>query len=517
MSALNTIAGGCGSAAHRITCYRDGRKTVHRLDELDRLAAGLAAHFQSIGLRTGDRVGVIAKNSLEWVLIDLAAIKLGVVVAAFEYGKFEPSATMLAKYDLRHLYSESSPVAPHERIHAVHDITHLASAASGAVTAMARYEPDDVVALKFTSGSTGEPKGLGASAGSIDASLAAVQAMFEHGAKDNILIFLPLSLLQQRYWVYSALVYGHDVTVTSAELVFGVAREIQPTVIMGVPGFYEVVKRRVEMQEPDATTDLSVRRAEIGRLLGSRLRYCWTGSAPAPYETLKFFNDCAVALYEGYGMNETCIVTKNCPTEFRLGSVGKVLPHKKLRLDADGVIIVSSQFPVGRHYTYCQPGDSERIFQPNGDVWTGDVGHIDDDGFLYIHGRADDVIVLSNGRNVAVRRIEEMVKTHPAVTECILYGAGKPFLTAVISPVDPSADGAEIRAHVATVNDGLAEAEQILRSVIVPEHFSIANGLLTSQYKPKRKDIYGRYRAIIEPQLGESDEQSRNNCSAELV
>lgn len=503
MSVLNTLAaGGCSNRRNRIICYSMGsRQSIHALADLDEKARLLAARFRAEGLRRGERIGVLAKNSLEWVLLDLAAIKAGIVTAGFETGRFAPSPELLSRYALRRLYTDGA--AEYPGIVDIRTVAPRAGEADACAAPAPRYAPAEVITLKFTSGSTGEPKGLGATAGSIDASLEAVQAMFQHRDPDNILVFLPLSLLQQRYWIYSALVYGHDVTVATYESVFTAARESAPTVVMGVPGFFDTVKRRVEADMPPGESGLTARREGIYRLLGPRIRYLWTGSAPASLDTLKFFNDCGVPLYEGYGMNETCIVSKNHPGAFRLGSVGKVLPNKRVRLDDDGVLIVGSDFPVNVRYAYCGAGENERIFLPGGDVRTGDLARIDPDGFLYILGRADDTVVLGNGKNVLVRPIEEKVKLHGAIEECVLYGTGKPYLVAVVSPARLPADAQAIQDHVDQINGELADHQRIRRVLIAPERFSADNGLLTSQYKPKRKEIYRRLEGAIENAYGE--------------
>jgi long-subunit acyl-CoA synthetase (AMP-forming) len=445
----------------------------------------------------------MARNGMEWALLDLACIKLGCVTAGFEFGRFACSRELLGKYALKAIYADADASqlglidlgALVRAIAAEPEEQH--GATPGAPT---RYLPTDVTSIKFTSGSTGEPKGLCATVGSIDASLESSQAMFAHGDGDNLLIFLPLSLLQQRYWIYSALTYGHDVTVASFERAFDAALAVQPTVVMGVPGFFDAVRKRVEMDSPG--NDLARRRAGIASLLGSRIRYLWTGSAPAGPDMLAFFNECEVNIFEGYGMNETCIVSKNYPGASRVGSVGKLLPNKRARIDDDGVLIIGSDFPVNTSYAYCAPGDSERIFLPGGEVRTGDLARFDEDGYLYILGRADDIVVLGNGKNVYTRSLEEKVRTHAAVGECVVYGAGRPFLVAVISPAAQPADESAIRAHIRQVNDSVAIDERIGKAVIAGESFTVENGLLTSQYKPKRKDIYRLYQADIDQLYG---------------
>jgi long-subunit acyl-CoA synthetase (AMP-forming) len=260
---------------------------------------------------------------------------------------------------------------------------------------------------------------------------------------------------------------------------------------MGVPGFFEEVKRTLETENA-GLEDRAVRKQAIQSEFGGRIRYLWTGSAPASRALLEFYNDCGVPLYQGYGLNETCIVAKNCPIANRVGSVGKVLPNKTVRFDDRGVLIVGSSNPIIRRYSWCSAGDNERMFLPSGEVVTHDVGYLDDDGYLYILGRVDDVIVLSTGRNILVGPIEEHVRDAPEVHDCVLYGHGKPFLTAVVSAASARFDRARIESHIRNLNTTLFPEQQIRGLVISPEQFSIDNGLLTSQFKPIRKEIYAR-------------------------
>ncbi|NRR32706.1 AMP-binding protein [Oxalobacteraceae bacterium] len=501
---INRIAaGGQASAGHRARFFQKGQLLSVSLERLDQGAALLAARLWQAGLRRGEHVGISARNSLEWILLDLAAIKAGLVTAGFEFGRFECDAALAATYSLRAVYAEKPCT-----VDGVLDLGELVRATAAEVAGdaaletaalagqPAHYGPRDVTTIKFTSGSTGAPKGLGATVASIDASLAAVQQLFAHGDGDNLLIFLPLSLLQQRYWVYSALVHGHDVTVASYELAFEAARQTTPTVIMGVPGFFDGVKRRVEsLAQPDGT--LAQRRALIESVLGSGLRYLWTGSAPANPATLDYFNDCGVPLFEGYGMNETCIVSKNYPGAHKRGSVGKLLPNKRARIDAAGVLYIGSDYPVNTRYAYAEPGASEALFMDGGEVRTGDLARIDEDGYLYILGRADDVLVLGNGKNISTRPIEEKIKAHAAVQECVIFGAGKPFLVAVVAPAAEPADHAAIQLHLKQVNAGLQPDQRVGKIHVAERGFSVEGGLLTSQYKPKRKEIYQVYETDI--------------------
>lgn len=212
---------------------------------------------------------------------------------------------------------------------------------------------------------------------------------------------------------------------------------------------------------------------------------------------LSFFGSAGLPIFEGYGLNETCIVAKNHPGAHREGSVGQVLPGKKVLFDEDGRISIHSDHPVNRRYEYAAPGDSERVFGDGGVVRTGDLGYLDDDGFLYILGRADDVIVLDNGKKVIVRPIEERLKASPAIKDCVVFCPTQTHLVAVVSPAAAPADEAAIHEHVEASNAVLEPDEQIRKVVIADHRFSVENGLLSSQFKPRRPQILDRYRSEI--------------------
>ena len=556
-SVINRITAAPPQAGHRISFLRlDGAHTTS-LTDLHAAAERLARGLRDLGIGPADRIGILASNCLEWVLLDLAALRLGAVTAGFEPGKFDPDAALLTRYRLAVLFTDRQAVSTasgdgggtaggqgdgtasgHDGgsttsghgggtagglgIRPVGDVARLIKNASlASPLPAAAYGPRDVTTIKFTSGSTGEPKGLAATVGSIDSSINAVQQIFEHRDGDNLLVFLPLSLLQQRYWIYSALCYGHDVTVSTYEAAFAALRRVRPTVVMGVPAFYETARKHIEraaqaaasgrppMQAPGQPPGQAPGqpagpppghelRAAAQGLFGDRIRYLWTGSAPARPSMLRFFSEAGLPIYEGYGLNETCIVSNNHPRAHRPGSVGQVLPGKKVLLDADGLISVYSEHPVNWRYEYAAPGESDRVFGTDGTVRTGDLGYIDDDGFLFIRGRADDVIVLDNGKKVIVRPLEEYLKASPAIEECVVFCRRQTRLVAVVSPAGEPADAEAITARLAAANATFSRDEQIDGVVIAPERFSIDNGMLTSQFKPRRKQILRAHLARID-------------------
>lgn len=499
---IDHAAGGTVARGHQISFVRLGSTQSMDLAELHEAAARLATGLAALGLGPGDRLGILAANSLEWVLLDLAALRLKAVTAGFEPGKFELEA-LPAKYGLTLLFTDRPFEGDAQGvIRSIDEVAALAAEPDAAepVIPAPGFAPDEPTTIKFTSGSSGEPKGLAATAGSIDSSVSAVQELFQHGDDDNLFIFLPLSLLQQRFWIYSALFYGHDVTVSTYEAALPSLRRVRPTVVMGVPAFYEAAMAHIEGQarRAGAKAGADAVRSAAQDLFGDRIRYLWTGSAPARAAMLRFFTDDAgLPLYEGYGLNEACIVAKNHPGAHREGSVGQVLPRKKVLFDQDGVISIHSEYPVNDRYEYAPPGESERMFLPGDVVRTGDVGYLDRDGFLYIQGRADDTIVLDNGRKVIVRPIEERLRGDASIEECVVFCPDQTRLVAVLSPAAGAVDEAAIAEHVARANAEAAADEQIARVVIAQPRFSIENGLLTSQFKPRRAEIFELYRDRI--------------------
>nr|APD72118.1 non-ribosomal peptide synthetase 2 [Streptomyces sp.] len=510
-SVINHIVAGPPAAGHRISFFRLGSIETLELPDLYERAGRLALSLRDLGIVRGERIGILAANCLEWILLDLAALRLGAVTVGFDPAKFTTAdPALLDRYRLRLLFTDrpagAGPDSP--RVRALGEVVRLAAgAAAGRVLPPVVYTPDEVTSLKLTSGSTGEPKTLTAGVGSIDSDLLAVQEMFAHGPDDNLFVFLPLSVLQQRYWVYSALRFGHDVTISTYEAAFPALRQIRPTVVMGVPGFFETARKHIEAQSggPASGGGAEAAGAAARRLFGDRIRYLWTGSAPASAGTLRFFAGAGLPIFEGYGLNETCIVAKNHPGAHRVGSVGRVLPGKQVLLDDEGVIHVRGDHPVCRGYEQAPPGVSEDVFGADGTVRTNDIGHFDEDGFLYVHGRADDVIVQDNGRKIVVRPIEEHMRTSPAIEECVVFCLEQTHLIAVVSPAGNTVGPAEEKAiaeQLARTNAAFGADEQIREVVVAHGRFTVGNGLLTSQLKPRRGRILDTYRSAVNDTQG---------------
>ncbi|MET3139438.1 long-chain acyl-CoA synthetase [Undibacterium sp. GrIS 1.2] len=466
------------------TFYRSGGveyiSHANLIEQVERLAAALSES----GVSAGDRIGVCAANGLEWVLLDLAALRLGAVSAGFNTGDFTPDAALAQRYGLTRLFADNG-AAGTEPLHAVRK---MAAADNANTPTRPVRGPSDTLAIKFTSGSTGAAKALAASYGSAGMSIAATQDIFAHGREDKLFVFLTLSLLQQRYWVYSALLFGCDLVISTPQLALHALRESSPTVLMGVPAFYETLRQMIEVEGGT--------RAAARTVTGGRIRYMWTGSAPIRSELLRFMeDDCGLPIYEGYGLNETCIATKNHPTAHRRGSAGRAVRGKQILIGADGIIRVRSRFPVNCRYDAAPEGASEKVFEGDDTVVTGDLGHLDADGFLWIQGRADDVVVLENAKNVAVRPIEEALRALPGVAQVILCGSGKPHLRAIVDIAPgyaPHIVLEAVRKLPATI-----PSHHIQHAIAACLPLTEANGLITSQGKPRRAAIIAAHQDLL--------------------
>lgn len=502
------------SARASLTTVRDGQLVTVPLSDLLYPVIAMRWLLRAKGLRSGDRVGVLGENSYDWIVLDLACLAEGLVVVGFDPVHPEITLELATQLRLAVLFTDqeelldAAPFVLRLRVPSSHELSGVDPLPKWEPH---RYEKDDVVAIKFTSGSVNLPKAIAATRKSIDSSIGEVQRLFRHDSRDNVLVFLPLHILQQRYWLYSALAFGFNLTVVAPHQALGAIGSERPTVIMGVPEFFEQVAVRLradiaatQMQRVDLDAYRALRKLPLvsrlvgpygaaQRHLGGRVRYLWTGSAPMRRETIDLYESAGIPLYQGYGTNETCIVAKNYPGNNRIGSVGKVLPNKAVVIEDDGHILVKSHHEVARCYLLASEEENSQTFLADGTVATGDLGYVDEDGYLFITGRRKELLVLPSGRKIHPSIIEDRIRAVAGVRNCMVTTApGRSGVCAVIDAED-AATRASIIDGVSRETSDLPPDARVLGAVLVPEHFSRENGLLTSQYKLRRAAIAERY------------------------
>ena len=412
--------------------------------------------------------------------------------------------------------------------------------------------PDQLATIIYTSGTTGEPKGVMLTHGNVASNVMDGGAVVQVHAEDDALSFLPLSHAFERAVVFLYLYHG--VTVTFAESLDTIARDlatVKPTVMTGVPRVYEKFHARVHDAVAGApairqrlfhwAVRAGLRRARagfagrsvspLGRLplglaerlvlstirgrLGGRLRFVVSGSAPLSTPIAEFFFAIGIPVVEGYGLTETSpTLTVNPLERPKLGTVGPAIRNVELKIADDGEVLARGPNVMQGYY-----GKPEATAEVMRDGWfcTGDIGSLDDDGYLTILDRKKELIVTAGGKNIAPNPIEAELKRSPLVAEAVLIGDRRPYVSALLVP-----DFAALAARAAVegasredvvgrpdvvalfdevvegVNAGLARHEQIKRSVLLPAEFGIATGELTPTLKVKRRVVAQRWSDAIE-------------------
>jgi long-chain acyl-CoA synthetase len=244
--------------------------------------------------------------------------------------------------------------------------------------------------------------------------------------------------------------------------------------------------------------------SKVKERLGGRLRVANSGGAPLAREIAEFFHALDILVVEGYGLSEvTTAATVNRMEDFRFGTVGKALPGVEIRIADDGEILIRSDTVFAGYYR--DEEATRATLDEEGFVHTGDVGHLDDDGFLVITDRKKDIIVTAGGKNVAPQNLENELKAHRLISQALVVGDRRPYVVALVT-VDPeAADGLsadEVRASVQlavdAVNDGRSRFEQIKRVTVLPREFSLEEDEVTPTLKLRRKVILDHFAAEVE-------------------
>jgi long-chain acyl-CoA synthetase len=257
--------------------------------------------------------------------------------------------------------------------------------------------------------------------------------------------------------------------------------------------------------------------AKVRAALGAREPVVVTGAAPIGVEVLEFFAACGVTVLEGYGMTETSAAsTLNTPSELRIGSVGRPLPGTEVAIADDGEVLMRGPHVFAGYY--CDPEASEAALS-DGWMHSGDLGAVDDDGYVYITGRKKDLIITSSGKNISPELIESALRETSWISQAVVVGDRRPYLVALVTldpdelprlaaelgvEADPAALAADVRARAAiwrdieAVNQRLARIEQIKRFAILPRDLTQEDGELTPTLKVKRNVVHDRFAATID-------------------
>jgi long-chain acyl-CoA synthetase len=517
-------------------------------ERVDELARGLLAR----GVRHGDRVAVLSRTRLEWILLDWAVMSIGAVVV----GLYPTSSAKECEYILGHCEAVLAFAEDEEQTRKLVSIRGTLPSlreiipfdwlekleADGRLARHLQPEPvgeDDLATLIYTSGTTGPPKGcMLTHRNLVTAAIRVVEGMHQTG--DVVLLFLPLAHSYGRLAHQAASHRGATVA-----LVADVARvpealaAVRPTVLPAVPRVYEKVhantlgeieragglQRRIGLWALGVGARTSRARREGSRVggmlalqqriadrlvfgkvrerLGGRLRVGVSGAAPLSTEVIEFFHALGVPVIEGYGLTETASsATVNEPGDFRIGTVGRPVEGAEVRLAEDGEILIRSDSVFAGYYK--EPDATAEALTGDGWLHTGDVGEIDDEGFLRITDRKKDLIITAGGKNIAPQNLENALKASRFVSQALVVGDRRPYVTALVTldEAELAPGGQEprelVQALVDDVNRDRTRVEQIKRFAILPRDFSLEEGEVTPTLKLRRRVIHEHFADEIE-------------------
>jgi long-chain acyl-CoA synthetase len=559
--------------------FKDGEQWVKRsFVEVEETVRKLALGLVDLGVAKGDKVSILANTRPEWTWFDFAALSIGAtVVPIYQTNSPEECQYVLENSDAKVVVVEDDEQL--DKVRAVRDklpllehvvrmtgesedaisLDALAGRGSGDAAEWERLwqavTPEDICTFIYTSGTTGPPKGCVITHGNYRAMLDMVKQNSVIEGEDVTYLYLPLAhsfalLIQLGSFDLGATIayWERDPLKIMPNLA-----EVKPTYFPSVPRIFEKIyttatsamekegglKKAVfewsirvggKMQEAERAGrkpgfllrkqyEFADKRvlSKIRGLFGGKLRLAVSGAAPINPDILRFFDAAGLLVLEGWGMTETSTAaTISTPDDFKIGTIGKPFPGCEVKIAEDGEILVKGP-NVFQGYYKNEEATRETIV--DGWLHTGDLGEIDADGFIRITGRKKDIIITAGGKNITPANLENEIKQHPLVSQCVVVGDRRPYLVALVTldpeeavayakehdlPEDPAhlaANGdvrAAIEAHLAKVNDKFARVEQIKKIAILPHDLSQESGELTPTLKVKRAVVANKHENEIE-------------------
>ncbi len=548
-------------------------------DQIYQRVRKLAETLLAWGETKGSRIALISENRWEWAVTDFATLAIGAVnVPIYPTLTGEQIAALIrdagcktAVVSTRQQFEKLNAVrglTPLERILIMDPSTppdgaipfsHVLAGADArgnghdpTFDALVRsVQPQDLASLIYTSGTTGEPKGVMLTHGNIAANQNLAAADFTFDWNDACISFLPLSHITARALDYVMYYYGAQVAYCSQfDKLVDAMKEVRPTVFVGVPRVYEKIRQAVEEKSQGSAVKkrllawalrVGERKADevyhgkqpaglnwkIARKLvygkvraafGGRVRLFVAGGAPLGIDTARWFAAAGIAVWEGYGLTETSpVIALNTPVSQRIGSVGRPLSNIELKFAEDGELLVRGPSVFVGYWN--KPEETAKSIDADGWFQTGDIGHLDADGFLYITDRKKELLKTSGGKLVAPQPIESKLKNSHLVGQAALVGDKHKFISALISPNFASLEAwaaqhgvqAESRDElvkdsrvialygevVRETNASLANFEKIKRFRVVPEEWSQETGEMTPSMKLKRRVLTAKYAGVV--------------------
>jgi long-chain acyl-CoA synthetase len=554
--------------------------------DLRRKVAGTVQALREAGVCKGDRVAILSENRPEWAIADFAILLLGAITVPI-YATLTADQTAFTLRDsgatvvfvsTEHQLRKVENILSQTQVNKVlimdrlHSPTALGATCllmdqfmteapadldSQAASSAHAIQPDDLATIIYTSGTTGVSKGAMLTHGNMTSNIAYSLRGFDIHPGDLSVSFLPLSHVTARHVDLTLL--DHGVTLAYCPFIENLPQtlqEVQPTLCVSVPRVYEKIYAKTEMtargfpkrtiydwalsvgreHKPEilaGKTPTGVRWKLANKLvfskiragMGGRVETFISGGAPLGRDLAEWFATVGIRIHEGYGLTETSpVIAVNTPINHRIGTVGKILQNLEVRIAEDGEILVRGPSVFKGYWN--RPEETENTFQ---DGWfkTGDIGNIDEDGYLSVTDRKKELIKTSGGKFIAPQPIENSLKLNPLVGTAVVVGDKRKFACVLISPNFAlleewgRANGLSFSSRsdliantrvqtlyeelVEGANRKLARFETLKRVVLVPDEFTADNGSLTPTMKLRRRVVEERYRRQIEELYARAD------------
>ena len=562
----------------------EGRYTPISTQEFGNRVKYLSLGLKDLGLSAGDKLIILAENGPDWVAADYANLCLGgITVPIYTSLMPEPIKYIINDSDARTVVCAGAPlwgkleVIKKDLPQIKHFISLDERAPEGTLSAAriaergkevdekspglfermaAAVRPDDLASIIYTSGTTGIPKGVMLSHRNFTSNIKAMDAVTDFNVTDQILSFLPLSHVLEHMTTFaflykgSSIAYAESIETVAANLV-----EVRPTIMVSAPRLFEKIYSKVmatvlagsslkkkiffwALNTGKACSQKTLRHETIpgglrlklrlahklvfSKILaktGGRVKFFVSGGAPLSKDIAEFFHALGVIILEGYGLTETApVLACNTFDRLKFGTVGAPVPGVSIKIAADGEILAKGPNVMSGYYK--KEADTREVFDAEGWFHTGDIGYLDDEGYLVITDRKKDLIVTAGGKKVAPQPIENLLKQNPYISNSVVVGSRRKFISALIVPdfeklsVYARDNGiahqgaGDLARHpriaefmlgeVDRATPQLASFEKIKKIILLDRDFEIEQGEITPTLKVKRSFVEEKYKALID-------------------
>jgi long-chain acyl-CoA synthetase len=551
--------------------------------EFGRQTDGFRAALVELGVKAGDRVAIISNNRPEWAIAAYACFGLGaafvpmyeaqlpkdwefivkdsdakVLIVATDAIAEKTKAFLETLPSLQHIVSMAPETKPSGKVHSFASLCETKAR-------VATITPDtkDTAGFIYTSGTTGNPKGVILSHGNIASNVSAIHECFPMSSMDRSLSFLPWAhSFGQTVELHGLFSMGASLAIAeSVDKILDNLAETKPTLLFSVPRIfnklYAAVQKQIStkpgviqsMVKSSLTTRGKQRKGEevslgeglvlaltdkvvfskVRARFGGELKYAFSGGAAISTDVAEFIDSLGITVYEGYGLTETSpIATANWPNNRKIGSVGKPIPGVKVTISEEGELVVYGPNVMQGYHN--RKAENDAVLLPDGGFKTGDMGRVDDEGFIFITGRLKEQYKLENGKYVVPTPLEEQLKLSPYILNAMVHGDNKPYNVALVvanvaavkewgkdngvSDSDPEKllANSKVRAlfkeQLEKYGEKFKGFEGVKDFALIAEDFTTENGLLTPSLKVKRRNVFERYEPVIEALYSKKKEKA---------